>query len=98
MLPQVDCTQEVALCREHLITGFPSIRVFRKGHDEVSTPFGKEHEAYRGGWHSCAAPQEANRRQACPQAVGIAPRLRPLLVRVLETANPQHLCTYHCSC
>ena len=46
--PQVDCTKEVELCREHLITGFPSIRVFRKGHDEISTPFGREHEAYRG--------------------------------------------------
>lgn len=45
---QVDCTKEVELCREHLITGFPSIRVFRKGHDEISTPFGREHEAYRG--------------------------------------------------
>eukprot|EP00891_Asterochloris_glomerata_P001965 jgi/Astpho2/1965/Aster-00474 len=45
---KVDCTKEVELCREHLITGFPSIRVFRKGHDEISTPFGREHEAYRG--------------------------------------------------
>ena len=28
---QVDCTAEVELCREHQITGFPSIRVFRAG-------------------------------------------------------------------
>ena len=28
---QVDCVQEVELCREHQITGFPSIRVFRAG-------------------------------------------------------------------
>jgi len=33
--PQVDCTQEAGLCREHIIQGFPSIRVFRKGHDDV---------------------------------------------------------------
>ncbi len=28
---QVDCVVEVELCREHQITGFPSIRVFRSG-------------------------------------------------------------------
>ena len=27
----MDCTAEVELCREHQITGFPSIRVFRAG-------------------------------------------------------------------
>jgi len=32
---QVDCTQESDLCRQHYITGFPSIRVFRKGHDDI---------------------------------------------------------------
>lgn len=32
---QVDCTQEVNMCRSHFITGFPSIRVFRKGHDDI---------------------------------------------------------------
>lgn len=29
-LAKVDCTIEVALCRAHQITGFPSLRVFRK--------------------------------------------------------------------
>ena len=61
---QVDCTKEVELCREHLITGFPSIRVFRKGHDEISTPFGREHEAYRG---EPAAPADRS-GMACRRA------------------------------
>lgn len=43
-LLQVDCTAEVELCRAHFIQGFPSIRVFRKGHDDI----------YIGGvsWHN----------------------------------------------
>lgn len=32
---QVDCTREVEMCREHQIMGFPSVRVYRKGNDDV---------------------------------------------------------------
>mmetsp|Transcript_7937 Transcript_7937/g.15446 ORF Transcript_7937/g.15446 Transcript_7937/m.15446 type:complete len:556 (-) Transcript_7937:587-2254(-) len=46
---KIDCTQEQLLCRSHFIQGFPSIRVFRKGHDDVTTPQGfRDHETYMG--------------------------------------------------
>lgn len=46
---QVDCTQEMNLCRSHHIQGFPTIRVFRKGHDERKNAHGQlEHESYTG--------------------------------------------------
>lgn len=32
---QVDCTKEQQLCKDHFVTAFPSIRVFRKAHDDV---------------------------------------------------------------
>ena len=45
---KVDCTLEVELCRQHHITGFPSIRVFRKGVDDVTVHGIHEHESYKG--------------------------------------------------
>lgn len=45
---QIDCTQEVDLCRQHFIQGFPSIRVFRKGHDDIYIAGMHEHESYMG--------------------------------------------------
>ena len=45
---KVDCTVEADLCREHAVTGYPSIRVFRAGHDEVNVHGFKDHESYRG--------------------------------------------------
>ncbi len=44
----MDCTKEVELCRSHHITGFPSIRVFRKGSDDITVHGIHEHESYRG--------------------------------------------------
>jgi thioredoxin-like negative regulator of GroEL len=45
---KVDCTAEVDLCRSHFIQGFPSIRVFRKGHDEINVMGRQGYELYTG--------------------------------------------------
>ena len=36
--------QQASLCREHHITGFPSIRVFRSGHDDITVHGMRDHE------------------------------------------------------
>jgi len=47
-LAKVDCTAEAALCRAHFISAFPSLRVFRRGHDDLLVAGMREHEAYTG--------------------------------------------------
>jgi len=47
-LAKVDCTLEMNLCRSHHIQGFPSIRIFRQGHDERNVNGHHEHESYTG--------------------------------------------------
>lgn len=45
---KVDCTKEQQLCKDHFVTAFPSIRVFRKAHDDVMVNGQHTHEAYTG--------------------------------------------------
>jgi len=47
-LAKVDCTIDSDLCRQHQITGFPSIRVYRKGHDDIYVAHRHGHESYIG--------------------------------------------------
>ncbi|GMH43496.1 hypothetical protein BSKO_11418 [Bryopsis sp. KO-2023] len=47
-LAKVDCTIEQALCRVHAVAGFPSIRIYRSGHDDIYVQGMHEHEAYVG--------------------------------------------------
>lgn len=49
LLGKVDCTVHQVLCRKHHIQGYPSIRIFRKGHDLRGEEHGHhEHESYYG--------------------------------------------------
>ncbi|XP_024515759.1 protein disulfide isomerase-like 5-4 [Selaginella moellendorffii] len=49
LLGKVDCTDNNDLCRKHHIQGFPSIRIFRKGHDLKGDEHGHhEHDSYYG--------------------------------------------------
>ncbi len=45
---KVDCTVEAALCAEHAIAAFPSIRIFHHGSDDVEKLGQHEHLAYFG--------------------------------------------------
>lgn len=53
---QVDCTKEQQLCKDHFVTAFPSIRVFRKAHDDVmvnvsgSVTAGVDHKTSPAFW------------------------------------------------
>ncbi|KAH8971895.1 hypothetical protein BDL97_02G166700 [Sphagnum fallax] len=48
LLAKVDCTQNQALCRKHHIQGYPSIRIFRRGHDLREEHGHHDHESYYG--------------------------------------------------
>lgn len=45
---KVDCTSEVDICRKHVVSAFPSIRIFRSGSDDIVANGRREHEAYFG--------------------------------------------------
>eukprot|EP00249_Psilotum_nudum_P012448 c23791_g1_i1 orf=177-1622(+) len=49
LLAKVDCTVNTDLCRKHHVQGYPSIRIFRKGHDVRGDDRGRhDHESYYG--------------------------------------------------
>lgn len=47
-LAKLDCTIDTDLCRKHQIAGFPSIRVYRKGKDDIYVQQRHVHESYVG--------------------------------------------------
>lgn len=90
---QMDCTQEMNLCRSHHIQGFPTIRVFRKGHDEVKNAHGQlEHESYTGveqGGSPCRAHGTTVNPSLEPTPPHALP-LSPLCIAIYR--GPHHLC------
>lgn len=73
---QVDCVQQSALCREHHITGFPSIRVFRSGHDDITVHGMRDHEVpahvYNQASHAPLQEQEHLTKSTSPVCVKAA--------------------------
>ena len=53
------------MCQEHQVAGYPSIRVFRKGHDEISMCAARASCPVGAALH--AAPCSASRRAPAPQ-------------------------------
>jgi len=47
-MAKVDCTIDVALCRENHIMGFPTMRVFRNGHSDIYVDGRHTYESYIG--------------------------------------------------
>eukprot|EP00271_Cylindrocystis_brebissonii_P017873 TRINITY_DN4849_c0_g1_i2.p1 TRINITY_DN4849_c0_g1~~TRINITY_DN4849_c0_g1_i2.p1 ORF type:complete len:328 (+),score=44.75 TRINITY_DN4849_c0_g1_i2:107-1090(+) len=47
-LAKVDCTVHQDLCRSHHVQGFPSLRIFRSGHDMLESHGNHNHESYYG--------------------------------------------------
>eukprot|EP01025_Chloroclados_australasicus_P008753 TRINITY_DN131_c3_g1_i1.p1 TRINITY_DN131_c3_g1~~TRINITY_DN131_c3_g1_i1.p1 ORF type:complete len:477 (+),score=32.38 TRINITY_DN131_c3_g1_i1:245-1675(+) len=45
---KVDCTEQMTICRNQQIMGFPSIRVYRSGKDVIKVGNHEEHESYHG--------------------------------------------------
>lgn len=71
---QVDCTKEQQLCKDHFVTAFPSIRVFRKAHDDVmvnvsgSVTAGFDHSTSPGFWAGAGQQGLRSERSRRPHA------------------------------
>lgn len=78
LLGKVDCTLHGDLCKMHHIQGYPSIRIFRRGHDVRGEDHGRhDHESYYG-------ERDTNSLVAAMEAL-VAPVARPAL-----ESKPQH--------
>lgn len=51
---QVDCTKEQQLCKDHFVTAFPSIRVFRQAHDDVVVNVSQQSRGMKSGEKGCS--------------------------------------------